>query len=225
MTGVPPLAPVANAVRIALDWSDGGDTGLTSTLFWRYSGAPPTGADCASLASAIYPDVAVCVGLLDIESALQGVRITDLSDPDGGNGEHIESTQGTRSGTVLAGGTAALVNFTINRRYRGGKPRISPPFGVSSDLVNRQTWESSFQTAVTSWMVGLTAAINGSVSGATTLTAHINVSYYEGSDPATKPSGRVYNKPRRRVPPVTDLVLNAACSISPSSQRRRNRLR
>lgn len=220
---MPPLPAVANAVRVDLLWSDAADVDVSTRLHFRYSGGTPTATDCVNLAASIYTAAAAMDAQWSGVVALTGVRVTDLSSPTGGQGEHAQSTNGTRAGAPLPGGSAVLTNYIITRRYRGGKPRSYWPWFSSDDIFTRQTWVSASVTSMNSALATFFAAVIGSSSGSTTLTDHINVSYYDGFTVVTSPTtGRARNVPKLRTTPVTDVISSFGTSVRPASQRRRN---
>lgn len=222
---MPALPSVPGVVKVQLGWKVYGDLGVTSTVFLSYSGGPPDTADAASLAGSIFTDAGdAYAALLDTESALSSVKVTDLSSSSGGEAVHDGNVVGTRSGGVLAGATCVLMNYTLGRRYRGGKPRNYFPFGVSSDLGDRQSWAPAFTTAVNSAWSSFIGNVIGDTGGSTTITSHVNVSYYEGSRVVTSPTtGRARNVPIVRTTPVVNPIVSATASAVPASQRRRNR--
>lgn len=222
---MPPLPFVANAIKAQLQWSEAEDAHLFTTLYFLYSGGPPNASEALTLATDIYNAAAVPVGQWGVTTNLTGCRVTDLSSSTTGDALHTASTPGTRSGTdVLAGGTSVLVNYTIGRRYRGGKPRNYLPWGLSGDLLDRQTWKPGTVTSFhDSWSTFI-GTVLGSVAGSTTLTAHINVSYYQGVTYQAAAAGtKQVATPTRRDVPVKDDIIGFSISPVPASQRRRNR--
>ena len=221
---MPPLPSVANTLKAQLLWSDSSDNNVRTTLFYRYTGGPPSATDCNALAADIYGAFAAMDGQWSPTTQLTGVELTDLNSSGGAQGLHAQSTSGIRAGTDLAGGTAVVVGYTIVRRYRGGKPRSYFPFFTSSDLTNRQTWAAGDLTALDSDLATAFTAIIGATSGTTTITEHVNVSYYEGFTVVTSPTtGRARNVPKVRSTPLTDIITSFGARPTPGSQRRRNR--
>jgi hypothetical protein len=220
---MPPLPSVPNVVRVDWLWSDSADTNVSTKQYFKYSGSPPTSADCVALAAEIYSLQSAMHAQWDGLTVLEGTRVTDLSSPSGGLGEHAESTTGTRPGNSLAGGIAVLVNYVISRRYRGGKPRNYFPFFVASDLTTRQSWFGTSLTELDSALSTYFGGVAGLSSGGTTLGDHVNISYYDGFRVVTSPTtGRARNVPTLRTTPLVDTILSYAASSRPSSQRRRN---
>lgn len=220
---MPPLPTVPNVLRADLQYNDGSDLSVAARHFFRYSGAPPTSADALTLAADIYGAMASHAGLWDTFSSLAGCKVTDLSSSTGGVGEHAQVTIGTRPNTPLPGGTAVVVNYVIARRYRGGKPRNYMPWFVADDLQPRQLWFAEAVNDATTALAAFFPAVIGLVSGGTTITAHVNVSYYSGFTAVQNPiTGRWRNVPKLRTTPLVDDILSWSVSSRPGSQRRRN---
>lgn len=220
---MPALPSVPNVVRVDWLWDDGSDNNVSTRNYFRYSGSAPTSADCVTLAADIYADMSAHDDLWSAATVLTGTRVIDLSSPSGGVGEHAQSTPGTIAFNELPGGVAMLVNYVIGRRYRGGKPRSYFPFGSSEQIFTRQQWQAAFVTAVDSGLAAYFSAVIGTTVGGTTLTEHVNISYYEGFTVVTNPvTHRARNVPTVRAVPVVDNILSFAASSRPASQRRRN---
>jgi hypothetical protein len=160
----------------------------------------------------------------DPEFTLTEVLAEDLSSSTGAVGSTAASVVGSRAGTPIPASACALVNLTIQRRYRGGKPRIYLPVGMSGDVSTGQNWGTTFTTNLLSAYQALVTNMISAPPGATTITGQVNVSYYSGFTVRNPGGGvRAKNIPTLRVTPVVDAVL--ASSINPrfASQRRRNR--
>lgn len=220
---MPPLPLVPNVLRADLQWHDGSDLSVSSRHFFRYSGGPPTSADALALAADIYAAMSPHDGLWDTFSEFAGVKVTDLSSNTGGVGEHAQATVGARPNTPLPGGVAVVVNYVIARRYRGGKPRNYLPWFVADDIDPRQVWFAEATNDATTALSAFFTAVIGLVSGGTTITSHVNVSYYSGFTAVQNPiTGRWRNVPKLRTTPVVDDILSWSVSSRPGSQRRRN---
>lgn len=221
---MPPLASVPNVIKAQLLWSDSADNDVRTTLYFRYSGGPPNSSDATALAADIYGAASSMNTQWTSTTQLTGVEVTDLSSPAGGQGLHAQSTAGTRAGTDLAGGTAVVVGYLITRRYRGGKPRSYFPFFDSSDLTTRQQWAAGNLTALDTALTGFFSTVIGSAAGTTTITDHVNVSYYSGFTVFNPGGGkRARNIPTPRPVPVVDVITSFGARAQPGSQRRRNR--
>lgn len=222
---MPALPPVPSVIAILLLWDDGSDANAMTRIHVQYSGAAPTDADMTTYAgqleaggAALFPDV------LDTASAFLGAKVIDLTSPTAGAGESLASTAGVRSGDVLGAGVAALVNFSIARRYRGGKPKAFLPWGTATDLLTRQTWKAAsitdFLSAYSTWF---TDYASGDPPGSTTIVGPVSVSYYGPPNrTVTGSTGRVRTLSTTRVTPLVDPITGIAFSTTVASQRRRN---
>jgi hypothetical protein len=205
-----------------MHWTFESDVHALSRLYWTYSGGPPSAADCTTLAQDLGAAwVSHCIALYGSSGGLLSVFAQDLASLSGASGIYPTNTSGTRSGAALPTSTCALINYTISRRYRGGKPRSYVPFGTDSDI-STGVWTSAFQTAVTTGWAAMIAAFVGASSGTTAIAAHANVSYYQGYNPPTVSStNRAKNHPKLRAAPVVDVISSATCNALPGTQRRR----
>lgn len=176
---MPALPVVPDVLKVTL--SVGNDVDVNKTLnilHFGYSTAAPDSTACATLAAAIEGYWSTnCKSLLTSSSALDEVKVTDLSSDSGGVGTWTGSTTGTRAGQINSAQLAFLVQMLIATRYRGGKPKTFLPFGVAPDLTNQGAWGGSFITAVTDGWNAFIAAILADTS-AVTFTNQVCVSYY-----------------------------------------------
>jgi hypothetical protein len=220
---MPELPAVPNVLKFQLVWKAYSDVTAMTVHYFQYSGGPPSPANCASMASNM-----VTVGqiefqaLADVNSGQESCTCTDLSSPTAGQGAGGTPWVGTRSGSSLSPATAILVRHTINRRYRGGKPRSYLPLGTSSDVTTAGLWSNAFVSAVDSAWGSFAAGMLASGAGCT-ITNIVNVSYYKGSTVFIKPSGRAENRPTPRASPLVDQILGHISEPMIASQRRRNR--
>lgn len=205
-------------------WSDSSDINVTTTLFFRYTGSPPNAAACTALATDLSNAVEAENALWHEDTTLLGVKITDLSSVSGGVGQVTVAQNGLITAPPLAGGTAVVVNYLINRRYRGGKPRSYFPWLSSGSLITRQQWGATDVNNVLAGVETIMAAFIGATSGGCTISAHANVSYYSGFTVVTNPvTGRARNVPKLRLDPQVDDVVGTTVLSRPGSQRRRNK--
>jgi len=220
---MPALPPVPNVIRVILDWDYSADTSVSTKHYFEYAGTSPNGATCLAIATAIYNGaVTDLIPLCSTAIALTGCRVTDLSSSSGGDATYVHSTAGSRSGSAFPATIAALVNLSISRRYRGGKPRKYYPFGSVGDEASSVAWSGTFATAVNAGRAAWVAVVSAISSSGTTVGAECNVSYYEGFMAAENPvTGRWRNIPKQRTTPVVDTVTSAALNLKYGSQRRR----
>lgn len=218
---MPPLPAVPNVVKASLDWTISSDVDARTGLFFEYSGSTPSNAACTALAGDVYAAFAANNGDWDHDTSLVGCTVIDLSSSSGGVGVHSGSVPGSLA-TPISGASAVLANYLIARRYRGGRPRSYFPFGDASVVGNRQTWEASFITGVTTHLAAAFAACIGSTSGGTTLSQHANVSYYDGTRVVISPTtGRARNVPILRATPLVDTIVGFSVATRIANQRRR----
>jgi hypothetical protein len=214
---------VANALSAVLVWSSSGDINMQTKWFFRYSGGAPDATACTALASDIYTAVAAQADQWGSDVNLTNVIVTDLASVTGGQGEESSTAPGGKTPGALSMSTALLINYKINRRYRGGKPRSYLPWLVETDLTNRRAWSGTAVATAEGRLNTIFAAIIGSSSGSTTITEHVNISYFSGFTVVTNPTtGRARNVSTRRGTPIVDAVTGFTGSTRPASQRRRN---
>lgn len=223
---MPALPDAPNVIRISLEYNTGGALRAGNRFFMQYSGGPPSAAQLNSMAT----DVSGLFGddlaaLMNSDYSLVGVTCTDLTSDTSAEGSWTGSVPGTRSGSATAASVndAATQNFTIARRYRGGKPKTFWPFGVEGDYQTVATWTASFVSAVEAAWATFLAGLLAITGAGCTLTTHVNVSYYSGfasvENPVTK---RWRNIPTPRSgDAVVDTITGNSVSATIGSQRRR----
>ncbi len=219
------LPAVPEAVRVSILWGSGSDVDILTKLHFAYTGTPPNPAAAAALAADIDDAVATYFpALLNTDSVIRGVEIQDLSVFEGGAaGAHLVTTAGTREGGLLPAGVAAMVNYGIARKYRGGKPRSYLPLLVASDLDSTSAWSAAAATAVNAAVTSLFTDVAEMVEGGCELGGPIQVSYFHGYDtPRPRSNGHLYYPPLPRDTPIVDPLTSWGLNLKPGSQRRRN---
>lgn len=221
LTFMPALPTIPNVLKISLLWSISSDVDARTTLYFSYSGAAPNNAACSAFATAAYNAFGAFGEDWDVDTSLTGCEVIDLSSSSGGVGIHSATVAGNLTHPI-SGASAVLVNYAIARRYRGGRPRSYLPWGDQTVIGNRQTWGGTFVAAVTTHVQDAFAGIIGQTSGGTTISQHVNVSYYSGFTVETSPSsGRARNVPKLRTTPVVDTIVGLSISTRIANQRRR----
>lgn len=221
---MPALPDVPNVLRADLLWTVGSDVSALNRIHIKYTGSPPDTAAAIALAHALdtifAAELAPYCNALNI---LNGVRVTDLSSPSGGQGEYLHDDAGTLGGNKLPAQTAGLASMGIARRYRGGKPRTYFPVGDSSVLLSEQLWATSFVANMDASLAAARADIAVTASGGCTLLDVCNVSYYSGFVVETNPiTGRARNVPTLRSGgPHVDAATTWTFEQRLASQRRR----
>lgn len=222
---MPALPDVPNVVRIQWRWTSSADTDVLCRAYYLYSGTAPTSAQMATFAQTAYTAMTTDLkAYWHPDVLLTECIATDLSGASAGTGSYTSSTAGTLTGTELPAGAAALINLTVGRRYRGGKPRMYLPLGSSAEMATTQTWSTGFVTNTTTDFGDLLPALQAAPWSGGTIVSQVNVSYYEGFTAFETPSGRYKNISKLRTGgPVIDTILSAATNTRIASQRRRNR--
>lgn len=212
-------------LRLQLKHTYANDLDVLSRLYLAYTGTAPTSANLNTMATTVGTAWGTNLkALAPNEITLTEVIITDLTTTSSGVGVAATSVVGTRGTAYIAAGSALLFNFLVDRRYRGGKPRMYAPFGISTDLSTAQLWSSTFRTACVTGLTNFRTAVIAAAPSGTTITAQVNVSYYLGFTSVQNPvTLRWKNIPTARTTPVVDTVTGIQANPSPASQRRRNR--
>ena len=221
---MPALPAVPKVVRVALTMGDDSDNTVVNRFYLQYTGTPATttlDAYAATVGTEWSTSLAASFGSWVV---LRQIDVEDLTSTTSATGSATVSHAGSKTGAKLSAGTAAVVRYKINRRYRGGHPRSYFACFDASDVLNSQTWEAaSLSLLVTHTAVffeGIQTALNSAYG--VTSTVHCNVSYYQGFHNVTYPSGRVRSVPTLRSTPVVDLVQDYSANPNIASQRRRN---
>ena len=222
-----PLPPVANVFQFNLVYGLGSDLTAENRLFFRWSGTSPDTAAAISLAAHVGAGwTSFWAPLFPDSTALLTVEATDLTSLSGAQGTSVIDSDGTRGSPELGAATALLVSMSLERRYRGGKPRTYWAAGLQTDLQTPQTWTSAFIAAAQTAANDFAAYVAAGASGGTALGAQVNVSYYEGFTVVTNPlTGRARNVPTRRTTPEVDNITLWTPNLHLGSQRRRNQIR
>lgn len=221
---MPALPPVPKTLRVTLRFeSTDADQDIISRFFINYSATAPTDSDLVTFCTAVSGAAALdLVPLFPEVLSLTEVIAEDLTSSTSAVGSYSETVGGTRSGAPLSAGAAAVMQYRIPRRYRGGHPRGYWPFGTAADITTQDAWGSVFLAAyLTNWESFITAVQASGWAGAGAL-AQVNVSYFEGFTNHTYPSGRVRAIPTPRVTPLVDFVTDYFANPKVASQRRRN---
>jgi hypothetical protein len=218
---MPPLPTVPAVLKAQLLWNDSTDTDVTSTLFFSYSGTALTGASALALADDIFGAMASNDGLWGSAVGLNGCKVQDLSTDTGGEGTASGTAVGTRTGAQNIASASLLVNYSIDRRYRGGKPRNYLPWGVDSDLATAQTWDGSFLSSAGGALTEFFTGVLGSTSGGATISNHVNVSYYQGFTVDSPAGKRAKNVSTPRAVPLVNTITSFTTAARVGSQRRR----
>jgi len=220
-----PPDPDNPTIRVRLDWTEADGFKGGNRIYLNYSDGPPTATQCQALATYILTTLfpATLASLISNNWALTEVDVLDITTESGLSGTHTGSAAGTRGTSSLPAQCATNIEFNIVERYRGGKPRIYLPPGLTTDLANPSTYNSTYQNAMgVAWGDFIDdMEITGLVS-ANDLT-HVDLSYYKGYATTTPPwrgPGFKY-PPKYRPTAVSRVVQSYAVKTLLSSQKRR----
>lgn len=219
---MPPLPVVPNVVRTLLQSSEGADTNILNRMFWVFSGTVTE-----AIATAIAEQVATAwtSNLLDKMNTgvtLDTVECQDLSSDTGAFGSHASGETGGMSGDALPTEVTAIINLFLARHYRGGHPRLSISGFNWEQASDPTSWTSTFVTDLIDGYQAFQTAMLGYSTGGVTITAQVNVSYYNGFTPVKYPSGRYRNVPNVRTEPLIDYITGFTVNPKVGSQRRRS---
>ena len=222
---MPPLPPVYNTLDVSLQFTDGDALTASSHVFLNYTGGPPAAADCITFGNDVATSFDGSINLaLSDQVALVGVIVTDLSMPSGARGEAVVNLPGHNASPLLTNGACFNIAAKINRRYRGGKPKVFIPGVMASQVANGVTLDPVSQSGMTTSWNDFIAELGGKVLPTFTTGASVNISYYSGftavQNPLTK---RWRNVPTLRGVPLVDPIDTWVCQSVLGSQRRRLR--
>ena len=219
---LPPL-PASPCVKCSLGYSH--DTGLKggSRFYLTYAGSAPTGSDAATLATDIAAAWASHIqSQINSDWSLTEVDVLDIASRSGFSGQWTGGHGGTETGTPVAAAAAMNVEFGIARRYRGGKPRMFLPGGVTADQDDDATWSSAYISTTHTNVVAFFTALEALSIGAIGALNHVNLSYYESFTNITNTSGRTRAAPKYRTgSAVVDNITGYFPKQRMGSQRRR----
>jgi len=219
---MPALPDVPGVIRNVLKFTTSEDTKAAIRFFLAYTGGAPTNAELATFAAGIGTAFAAqLIGLGSDSVGLQTVTSTDLTSSTAAEGEAAPEVTCTRGATINTSDACLLQSLHINRRFRGGHPRIYWPFGVQGDLLNGQEWSSTFTGEC---LTGLTAFFNDVVAltwSGGSITNQVAVSYYSGFTVHDGITGRARNVSTPRTSALVDIVTEYTIRAGIASQRRR----
>lgn len=205
---MPPLPSVPNCLKYTQNWQIGNNLKAASIFHFLYSGGPPNAAACAGLAATFQAAmVTTFKAQMPGTTSIGQATVLDLASTSGAQGAGGTVTAGTRAGTEFPANVAMVVNHTIARRYRGGKPRTYLPTGVATDNLTAGLWTSGIVTGLTTDYATFITDCLAATSGGVSITEYVNVSYYLNN--------------ALRATPVVDVITASQCRTRIGSQRRR----
>jgi hypothetical protein len=223
---IKPFAPGVYEMQFVQTYGE--DTNVRNRLFFTFTGTmgqTEAGALASNGAAIWQSDL---VSQLVSQLVLTEVTVTDLGSAGGSTGVFTTSHAGT--GVVsnpLPASTCFMLHGSVNRRYRGGKPRWYQSGGLTTSLADEQTWTTAYVTAFNGAFHSFVSTLAGFATGAVVTTNNVNLSYVDGHTwtVITLPSGQVnYRRdPTYRTAPVEDVIQAWAGQPRIAHQRRRVR--
>jgi hypothetical protein len=219
---MPALAPVPSVVRTIFKHTLSEDIDVVNHVFFAYTGGVPSVPDATLYNTAI--DGVWDANLMPARSAdlvHTSTVSTFLDSATAPQVSHFGSTPGGGAGAILSANAAAVVQFKVARRYRGGHPRVYIAGLLQADLFDAQRFTTVFLAALQASWVAFRNTIVGNVYGGIGISHQCNVSYFNGFTNHTFPSGRIRPIPTPRPVPLVDPVFLAGVNAKVASQRRR----
>jgi hypothetical protein len=221
---MPALPPVPNVMKVTLSFHMSTDLDVIVRFFLGFTGGGSTNTVLTAFAGQIHSAWMSEFGnSMAGTTSLTQVEVVDLTSSTAGIGIDTTVSTGTSPGTELAAGTAFLLNFQVQRRYRGGKPRAYLPLGTSTNVLDAQHWNTGFPPAVVTAWNGFIAALQAAAPAGSSALNQVSVSYYKGFTVFTGSTGRAHNVSTPRPTPVVDAIIGHSGNPRFASQRRRNR--
>jgi hypothetical protein len=173
----------------------------------------PTNPSMANLATAAQTAWTANMSQLQHSSIiLIGTRCTDLTNETAAQGVVTSSAAGNVATAPLSLAQAALVNYRIQRHYRGGKGRNYLPVGVAANLADPTHWAPTFITVFTTQWGNYLNAIGTNTF--VPFSFQVVRSYFKGSQPNSNPSiWAPRNEPLPRTDTATGLPLPATYQV------------
>lgn len=219
---MPALPTPGQVLKVAFYVNDEASHVSGSRFYLTYTGGKPGGGDLTTLAGDIAAAwTAHVASTVYLQEHLSEVVIIDLSGDTGAEGTWTGSNAGTLGGSQLPASAAAVVNHTISRRYRGGRPRTYLRCGTAGTMQGSNEWTAAFQAAVLAAWQGWIQAVLALSGFGFALAGLVNISYFSGFEAFKEPSGRYRNIPTPRAQPLVDSITGSSVALKIGSQRRR----
>lgn len=219
---MPALPSPGKVLRLSYLIGDNASIEAGSRFYLSYSGGTPNSTDLTAIANEAATTFTATLGQsVNSNESLHNVTVVDLSSALGAEGVWTGTEAGNVAGASLPASTCGVMNHTIARRYRGGRPRTYIRIGSTAQLTGTNQWEPSFISATGNNWHNWVNNILGTSGISVSLTDIVNVSWYEGFTVFTTPSGRSRNIPKLRTTPLVDNISLSTLATKLGSQRRR----
>jgi hypothetical protein len=216
------LPPVSKVIRFDLHQTFGPNARVLDRIFLKYSGALSS-ADLATVLTTMRNGWNTNMApILTPRHTLTSILGTDLTSSTAAQNVNSTASVGSNVDTDLPLGTALVIKFKINNRYRGGHPRFYLVGRGIGSLSNADTWTGATITGVASAFAAFIAAAVLAPPAAVGTLTHTSVNYFKGFHSVQLPSGRWRNIPTALGTPLTNDVVAYSVNPQVASQRRRN---
>lgn len=192
-------------------------------IYTAYAGGPPSSATMLALAEGVAAAWnSHCVPLQANSVTTTAVDAVDLSSTSGASATADVDYAGGVSAAQVDNQIAAIIKMEIDRRYRGGKPKMYFP-GVSVDAVaDTSHFTTTFANSAGTAFAAFDAAVTALSSGGVSLANIVNCPFYKGFTAVENMiTGRWRNVPKYVTTVVPDIVNSFTCDTLMGSQKRR----
>lgn len=220
---MPALPSVPNVASIVLRHTLGTDANIINRLHSRFTGVS-TEAElngwALGIANSWVTDLAphFCTDLV-----LNEVVVTDLTSSSSATGSNISNHPGGNGTVGVPANGAMVMQFQINRRYKGGRPKQYLAGLAQNAMIDEDHWSTTIINSMEASYTLFAAAVGQFVSGALTGAGIVNVSYVAGHTWEQDQRGNWHRMPVYRPTPVLDVVNGYTVNPIIGSQRRRAR--
>lgn len=174
------LPPAPSCIFCKVIGTAQGGRPFNNLFHLSYSGGVPTSTQLNTVASQVLSAYStqfapLMVGQLSVTEC----TVADLTSDTSAIGSAAATTVGTATGAALSFQAAAVISWTIARRYRGGHPRSYIPGAAVTDMNSLTTWTPTYTGALQTAATAFRASMNALVVGSTSFTM-VTVSYFTG---------------------------------------------
>jgi hypothetical protein len=155
-------------------------------------------------------------------TTLTTVDGVDLSSTSGASATAVVSHAGNLTTAPVDNAIAAIIKYEIDRRYRGGKPKMYFPGADTSMVADVAHWTTAAVNGLATAFNAFNGALTALTVSGTALDGLWNISFYQGFTSAQNPvTHRWRNIPSYRAVPLQDAVNSFTVDALMGSQKRR----